>query len=317
MPKTPEINNRLLKKHLLERYWGEIREIWTDSLPSIDRIEDPPAEAVDDHIPLVETVRAASPLNEPLHDLDVPGLRSIALHESCFLALKAWHVAGTVNLQLNEGYSTWPLSDAFQASLFAAKSLMRLVGVLTVEVDNKSLLIDLFARASGRTGSRKASKVNLSSPASITLVPCRRVENRHHWQILARLSRVTIIDSPNLDALLANLGRLDPTDVGQQRNRLLYRSNQWFFDDILGPASHTVFANTSLGELTYSGPKTDFSIRLLITLLHTTTELFRSLGNEAPTIRPYAEHLADTAENNLIHRRYREAIKTLADEKDV
>lgn len=316
MPTAPEINDRLLKKHLLERYWGELRETWPDSLPNMDTIEDPPEEAVDDHTPLVETVRAANYLNEPLYDLEIPGLRSIALHESCFLALKAWHVAGTVNLQVNKGYSTWPLSDAFHASLFAAKSLMRLVGVLTVEVDNKPFLIDLFAKAPGRKGSRKASKVNLSSPTAITLVPCRRVENRHHLQILTRLSRITTIDNPSLDAILADIGRLDPSDIARQRNHLLYQSNQWFFDDILGPPRHSAFPDTSLAELAYSGIRTDFSIKILFALLHVTTKLFQSLGEEAPAIRPYAAHLADTAQNSQIHRRYRHAIETLANEDD-
>ncbi len=250
--------------NLMAREWRDIKNAWLGYIPTID----PPGRVPDSPLADLPTLRSqvVDVGQQPKEVMEeIVGLREGVLIEGLFLLHKAANVLGCAQVDVAKGLRSWALSNAYQSAFFSMKSITHILGVAVAEVQNNSILIDIWRppqrRRKGGTG----------STYNVLLQNGKRFEHRQMWAIFQRMIRVTkgletVLTKENATALI----ELDISDFATQRNSLHYRI-AWPFNDLhrcvvkpgFGVYEGGIVDGTALSDL----ERDDFSIVLGIVLL--------------------------------------------------
>jgi hypothetical protein len=92
---------------------------------------------------------------------ELPELRHAILREGIFLLHKAAHVLGAAECQAYQGAPTWSLSTGYQAAFFCMESILRLLGIAIIEVNNKTFTVDVWPEvgSSASKAEKRAYKI--------------------------------------------------------------------------------------------------------------------------------------------------------------
>lgn len=280
-------------KRLSSRDWNAVRPAW---LPHVAQLslhspgQRPSDDLADFHLlsPLAAKVTKDGETRENLI-----GFRAAVLHEGVFLLHKAANVLVASQQQVQNGLPTWSIPTAYQSAFFSMEALLLLLGVVILEVENKTMHIDVWPEVAKDATSREKREYELGQECQI--VRHDRIEHYHRWAILKRVLR-TLVNSPVPAAVINGLQSVDDKDFARQRNDLHY-STTWKFDDMHVFMSPLEFCRFQLGAgplecMDPAGP--NFTAALAMTLLSGASSLLGSLGAISPSMM--SEHnLLDTS----------------------
>lgn len=213
---------------------------------------------------------------------EVPGLRGSLFSEALKLAEKAFHVLGCAEGDAFEGNRSWSLCSAYQASLFASKSLLALCGIGFVEINGKTLVIDVFPDPV------KAGEDYIE--AAFSYVP-GRFDHRAVWQLFQRLLAITV-DAPWPKDAVDKLKAVEDKYFAKQRNDMQYRNTYWLFDDLFaflkeGDFGRINYWNVSSEDLDFD--RSDISMVVAFYVIKMNLALLNELGIASAKLRPQVD----------------------------
>lgn len=270
-------------KRLSHRNWADVKNAWLPHVAQLTLAQ--PGQAPD--APLSE-FHALAPIAPQVpqdgeYRCDVSGFRTALLHEGIYLLHKAANVLVASQTQVTEGLPTWSIATAYQSTFFSMEALLKLLGVTVVEVNNKTLLLDVWPTAEQAASKKVKALYKLGS--EIQCVHHSRLEHHHRWAILKRVLR-TLNNSPINQLVINAIDSIDDKDFARQRNRLHY-SNEWAFNDLhsyYSPLTYCRFQSSpSLIARLYPDCE-DFTVVLSTVLFSSTVSLLSSLGEISPMI---------------------------------
>lgn len=270
-------------KRLGHRNWREISDAWAPYIAqlSFDAPGQRPDAPLDQIAPLEETASRVPPDGELREE--VLGLRPALLHEGLFLLHKAANVFVASQLQVTGGLPTWSIASAYQSAFFSMEALLRLLGVVVVEIKNKTLVIDVWPEVEKNASKKQKALYRLGTDTQH--VWHKALGHYERWAILKRVLR-TLNESPIDFALIQALNELDDREFARQRNRLHY-SNTWMFDDLHAFASSVSFckwapAHSLVSKLDPDGD--DFTVVLAALVFSAASSLLAQLADTSPLI---------------------------------
>lgn len=284
--------NKLIDKQILECRWSDVSTRWLRFLPTIDPPGSAPDVSLSEVVGFTTAVSTIKEYEKPIRT-EAVGVREYVFREGVYLLHKGFHVAGYAETQVKQGYKTWSLADAYQASLFGAKAILYFCGVALAEFNNKAVLIDVFPKWADIHRRRK-EKLRLPDDPAIQFIKLdMKFQHRHIWVIFQRLLSVFEMNVWQ-DSYIQALKRLGSKDFAKQRNDLNYKNEVWIFDDL-----HDFIIDPSFGEhpsdieksLVYD-LESDFSLCLSLAILRMGVLLLENictatniLNNEIQIIR--------------------------------
>lgn len=271
-------------KRLSHRDWSELASAW---LPHIAQLSFPqPGQRPDEPLSALYSLQEISVRVPPDGEIraEIQGLRSALLHEGIFLLHKAANVLVVSQDQVLGGTPTWSVATAYQSAFFSMEAMLMLLGVAVVEVNDRTLQIDVWPTVES-AASRKA-KASYRLGLEAQYVRHKRIDHHHRWAILKRILR-TLENSPIRGEVLNAIESIDDKHFARQRNKLHY-SNGWTFDDL-----HTYFSPLSYCRFQAEPPllarldseNEDFTVVLATVLFSSAASLLASLGSLAPVIQ--------------------------------
>ncbi|HKR02421.1 MAG TPA: hypothetical protein VJT09_17220 [Pyrinomonadaceae bacterium] len=269
---------RLIDRHILECRWSDISARWLNYLPSITPPGSAPNEGISEYIGFTTVASAISDYDKPVRK-EVPRLREYVFREAVYLLHKAFHVTGCAENQAAQGYITWSLADAYQASLFGAKAILYFCGIALAEYNNKAVLIDVFPKEED-INKRRKQKLKLPEDPTIQLIKLNmKFEHRHVWAIFQRLLAVfdmSVWDNKYIRALK----KLGHKDFAKQRNELNYKNEIWIHNDLHNLTIEPTFGVllTDIEDALVYELESDFSLHLSLAILRMGILLLESIG---------------------------------------
>lgn len=270
-------------KRLSHRNWKELATLW---LPHIAQLTitypgQPPEVSLSQFHGLKGIADALPKDGE--YRADLHGLRSAQLHEAIYVLHKAANVLVASHQQVRGGLPTWSIATAYQSAFFSMEALLMLLGISIVEVNNKTIVIDIWPEVDSKASKKEKALYKLGS--EIQYIAHSRIEHYHRWAILKRVLR-TLSDSPLSNDFINAICEIDDKKFAKQRNRLHY-SNTWIFDDL-----HSSFSSISYCrfQLPFSLAERldpdhiDFTVVLATTLFSSAASLLASLSTISPLI---------------------------------
>jgi hypothetical protein len=214
--------------------------------------------------------------------------RSAMLHEAIFLLHKAGNVLVASHDQAAGGLPTWSVATGYQAALFAAEALIRVLGVAAgLNVDNRYYLVDVWPEGDAKMSKKAFQAYRIGS--EMIVVRHSQLNHFDGWDLLLRVLRL-LVNDPFPSALRVAITSIDKLDFAKQRNDLHYETG-WIFDDLheyVVPSdffrptdAHSLAARVVRGRL-------DFGIALGTVLFAMANCLVRDLASLSPLIQ--AEH---------------------------
>jgi len=208
------------------REWSDISGYWLRYIDTITPPGSQPSSVIEEFIGF-ETVARSLHGTSRHQRQDVPGFRQLIFHEAIYLLHKASHVIGCSETDALLGAHTWALSQAYQGSFFAAKSICYLLGGVLADYDRKTIIIDIWPGVGSST-----SGTGLLTDTTIEFFKNEKwVGHKEVWQLfqhLLRITKVNIWPAEYIDAIIA----LAPNDFAKQRNIIHYGGGKWVFDDL-------------------------------------------------------------------------------------
>lgn len=293
---------RAIKKHIPERSWNNLREKWLDNLPIIESPGSAPEHDLSDFYLLEEELesRRKNGLYPGSSFItlkkELKGLRPLIFREGLFLLHKASHVLGVAELQVRKGILTWSLSNAYQGGIFAARAIIRFLGVATVSIENKSWIIDIYPELE-KLSSKERKRGLVPMPNTFFILIRKRVENRHMWQLFQRLMRVSKFHDEILNNLKKTFSDLDVSSFAKQRNRLHYSNHIWLFNDLYEFLEDTSFGLRDILphiDLQLDDIVSDFTMILTFSIFHFGFSLLESLAEKTKKINAELDLIKDS-----------------------
>lgn len=285
------------KGFALKRSWRDVSKHWVEYIPEINPAGSGP------EFPLNEFIGFTTIASELSYDqsvsAEVPGMRELIFREGLFLYYKAMCVLRSAEKDAQMGSLTWSLSTAYQASLFAAKSILYLMGIAFAEHNSKTVLIDIWP--SEGTHKNKSIRLKSREDNSINFIKLNiKLEHRHIWLMFMRLINVAKFDS-SLDELIGLFKKIEIPEFAKQRNIIQYHNQRWIYPDI-----HSGFIDGGFGQytdldnkLSYN-EKSDFSFILAISLIKFANELFQDVISYSKKLTSEAT-LINMCKDSAIH----------------
>ena len=209
------------------REWSDISGYWLGYINTITPPGAQPSTVIEEFIGF-ETVARSLRGTSRHQRLDVSGFRQLVFHEAIYLLHKASHVIGCSETGALLGAHTWSLSQAYQGSFFAAKSICYLLGGVLADYDRRTIIIDIWPGVSS-----SSSGLGLLTDTTIEFFQNEKwVGHKEVWQLFQHLLRITKVNIwPTLytDAIIA----LASNDFAKQRNIIHYAGGKWVFDDLI------------------------------------------------------------------------------------
>ncbi len=296
------IDERKTKK-IDSRNWRDIREQWIDYVPSFLSPGDPPESSIGELPSFLSAVdRLPSRQTVELVD-DIPGLRPGVLHEGVFLLHKAAHIFGASLLHVENGMCTWSVSSAYQSAFFSAKSILWMLGLAVVEIENTGVyLVDVW-RAPAKQGRKKKDPV-------VYIYNCGEIGHGQVWAFLQRTLSTTngceaFADQRFVQAMLD----IEPADFARQRNFLHYRNTVWQGVDL-----HTCIPQEKFGKVTAFDldlNQEDFLLAIAFWLIYTGQTMLGQLAELSGSLRQ-EKNLVDAWLGQPFNRLYHENAGLLA-----
>lgn len=218
---------------------------------------------------------------------DLAEVRTSTLSEAIFLLHKAANVLAAAEQEAVSGFFSWSISSSYQASYFAARSILSFLGITTIRgaAGGKDLLLDAWAEDTRLPQKRRQSGDSEDRLVQL-LVLSEQVTHRGVWQIFQRSIRVLRIDiwPPNC---LAALRHLEEGAFARERNRLHYESLVWPFEDLHWPACpypSLVKVPKECGSLRQQGG--DLALSVALVLVDLGYRLLLSLADHSARLTP-------------------------------
>ena len=222
----PDLFQNHLNRIFPSREWSDISGYWLRYIDAITPPGSQPSSVIEEFIGF-ETVARTLHGTSRRQRQDVAGFRQLIFHEAIYLLHKASHVIGCSETDASLGAHTWALSQAYQGSFFAAKSICYLLGGVLADYDRKTIIIDLWPGVSASTGG-----AGLLTDTTIEFFKNEKwVGHKELWQLFQHFLRTTKVNrwpTNYVDAIVA----LAPNDFAKQRNIIHYEGGKWVFDDL-------------------------------------------------------------------------------------
>lgn len=258
------------------RNWVNIREAWTPYLPEIRPRGSPPTLELS-RFPGIEDVFNETPDASELRR-EVDGLPEAIFSEGIFLLHKAANVLGAAQVHVTTGVLSWSLSSGYHSTFFSMKSILRFLGVATLDVVGKTLIVDIWP------GSKKSNR-NRPAPEqysgrTLQFIKAKtRLQHKDQWTIFQRLLRVSNIFVWDQE-IVRSLSNLPTLDFAHQRNALHYRNNHWPYDDLFDFLIDPDFATRETNQITHEDidpASYDFSLILSFVMFNFAYSLFKEI----------------------------------------
>jgi hypothetical protein len=260
------------------RDWAIIRERWLAYIPDINPAGAAPVLPLISVPGLADFAEEAAAKRSIRISGDQMALRTSLFWEGTYLLHKACHIVGGGGLHANEGLSTWSLSSFYQGAMFAAKSILYLMGVGLPEFKSKTLLVDIWPEPSAEQRRLQKKGFNPPPEAQLTHLPSR-LDHHAAWYALLRVVRTCRVDVWPNDCVGA-IRTLAVGEISDQRNALHYRHATWLFNDLHVPQSIVEFFHLERDDddsLFVDPDRDDFTLVLAVIVLKMGLLLFDSL----------------------------------------
>lgn len=265
-------------RRLSHRNWKDLVTSW---LPHIAQLTlshpgQPPEVPLSQFHGLERIAAAVSKDGEYRSDLQ--GLRSAQVHEGIYLLHKAANVLVASHQQVRGGLPTWSIPTAYQSAFFSMEAMLMLLGIAIVEVNNKTISLDIWPDVDNKATKKERALYKLGS--EIQCISHSRFEHYHRWAVLKRILR-TLIESPLSGEFINAICDIDDKQFARQRNKLHY-SNVWMFDDLhtsVSPISYCRFQPPPSLIARLDPDHQDFTVVLATTLFSGAASLLSSLAN--------------------------------------
>ncbi len=273
-------------KHLCKRVgkkeWNNLLGVWVNFLPQIT-FPIPEEPEPTSSIEKLKMVKIEIEQNEyqstnKEHYYVIPGIHNLVFQESIYLFYKALNVLRSTQCELGGGFKTWSISNAYQSSFFALKSLLNLLGVHITRIDSKDLLIDLLPDYKG-LGKKEISNRRLEFECQLQIT--KQLEHWELWTLLQRVLNVFQCSLINVN-VIAFLCRISPKDFAKQRNKIIYFNTAWLFDDL---KQCIIDPNFGIRQIDFDdnlASDEDFSLIISFVLLKTCYNLLKNIAEISP-----------------------------------
>lgn len=271
-------------KRLSHRSWTEVENAWLPHVAQLAFIEpgQKPELALSDFHELSGVAANLTAENE-LRRSDLPGLRAAMLHEGIYLLHKAANVLAASHQQVSCGMPTWSIATAYQSAFFSMEAMLMILGIAIVEVDNKSMSIDVWPTVQNTASKKEKAAYQIGD--DVQFIHHARIEHHHRWAILQRVLR-TLKNAPLDGAVINAIIDIDEKQFARQRNRLHY-SNIWYFEDLHAYSSHISYCRFDVPpslDSRLDPAHEDFTLVLATTMFSSAASLLSALGNIAPLL---------------------------------
>lgn len=279
--------------HLRARNWSQLRSWW---LPYVPRIQPPgsaPGFGVSDLVSVEKVTGALLASRQFFHQAaDLEEVRTTIFSEAVFALHKAANVAGAAEVEAVSGFCSWSVSSTYQASYFAARSILSFLGIATLRgtAGGKDVLIDVWSEDE-RLPQRRRQRGHVEDRWVQLFILGEQVTHRGLWRIFQRVIRTLRVDLWPQTCLSA-LRHLEEGAFARQRNNLHYDILGWPFEDLHRPAC----PYPSIFEVPKSCDRlrsqtADFPLSLAFILVELALGLLRSCADQSERIAPEASIL--------------------------
>lgn len=299
-----------LLKQIHGRTWQECRTLWLEVLGRY------PVEFDLDKLERVSSIATISEVSTALHQqqeqqnsrifdksLDIA---SRVFDELLFLSLKSDYVVRSLDLNAANGLSTWAIFSSYHGAFFAAKAILRLLGVVPCEVDNQVVVLDLLPAGQKRHGRTRLSSENFEMYRSWV----RQLDHVSVWKLLFRLLSVVDFGEGSETQIVREhhgvVRKIDFDRVSEHRNAIMYGDTEWMLEvesgqsDLMNPKVYDFL----LGDcFDIDQEAISFSVSLHLRLCHIARTLIQSLGSASPG--SLGELIRDSGLTTPIYDRFR------------
>lgn len=290
--KSPGADSQVEKAHA--RDWSVIVQRWL-AYPPKSHPGDVLAAEFADFQGLSEAARACKAAHirgEPEYRHPLSGLHQEIVEHGLLYIAKAANVVGCCEVQ-NATHPTWSISIGYQAALLGLEGVLRLLGLCTVEVDNITVIIDLWAQPPSTLPRRLQESYVLGEAPRFLW--SGKIDHFHRWALLQRVLRV-VEDAPVPREISSALMSIHQKKFARQRNDLHYRVN-WPFADLLMHVSMPhlpTFADLNDLQNSLSPLDERFGIALAFAVLCAGLLLLRDLSNASPAFGLHYQAILQT-----------------------
>jgi HEPN domain-containing protein len=265
-----------LFKRIGKKNWDNILELWVHFLPEIEFpiIAEPINSASLEKLKTIKTDLNQINTSEKEHFYIINGIHNLIFQEAVYLFYKALNVLRATQCELEDGFKTWSIANAYQSSFFSIKSLLNILGVHISRIDSKDLLIDIFPDY------KKLSRKEIERRKSAFECQVQLTKQMEHWELWALLQRVlNIFKCPIInDQIVSFIYNVEPKDFARQRNKVIYYNTSWLFNDL---KECIVDPNFCIRKIDYRESHTyddDFSLIISFVLLKICYDLFKNIS---------------------------------------
>lgn len=203
-------------------------------------------------------------------ECEVPGLPEALFCEGLRLTHKAIHVLGCAETDAESGMRSWSLSSAYHAGLFAGKAIIAFCGIGIIEIEGKTLLLDIFSQRA------QSANPNLKRFSYINY----RLDHKDIWQSFQRMLGVTLCQLWPKDAV-DKIKAVEEKLFARQRNEIHYDSLHWPLADLYeflteGPFGAINAWNISAGDINFG--REDISLVIAFYLAKMALLLIEDIG---------------------------------------
>jgi hypothetical protein len=226
-PKPPSAETQIEK--LIMRDWQEIRGEWLKYPPKAPPGTRPEFELAE-FTGLNEVASRAKTAEKGIQSVRLVGLHQAFIEDALFSVCRAANVIGCGEIQSN-AHPTWSLAVAYQGSLFALDAVLKFLGVCTLQVENTSLVVDIWPAPREKLSKKELANFQLGEEP--LFLWSGKFDHYHRWALLKRvLATLRPATSPLPRDITRGLLSIDDKKFARQRNDLHYRV-VWPFEDIL------------------------------------------------------------------------------------
>ncbi|MFT3845915.1 MAG: hypothetical protein QM725_12745 [Lacibacter sp.] len=231
-------NNEVNIKKIDERNWKLIKSKWLAYIPDITTPGEAPSYELKKFYGLQDLYSKTANNKMPYFE-EVASLRSAILWEGLYLTHKSLHVIGSAILHLDNGITSWSLTNAYQSSFFAVKAIISILGLSFPQL-SKPFMIDCFPK--GEELTRSQLKKGRLPKTELKFAIFNDLSHVEHWEILQRILYVSSIGCWD-EEVIEYLKNLSPEKFVEERNKLHYINNYWTVpNDLFVPRVNSSFA---------------------------------------------------------------------------
>lgn len=289
-------------KDLDHRDWSELESGWIVSISRLTNLVSlPDLELVDmeEVNSLIQQVPTGQ--NVVQHLLTGASIRPAVFHEAVAFVMKAAHVFRATLAQFENGFATWPVVQSYQTAFFASRAYVGLLGVTYVNFNSQVYLIDVWPSPTGKNKSSKRKTLAESDQIKILKLGTKRVEHRHHWGLVSRLSGTSRgLDS--IERLQRVCKKLDDKDFSKQRSSVHYRASAWIYSDIMSQLKLEVITDQDkfVEQIVKDEEILDFSLILGSLFLQGCLCLLRKLGKGSTIVQSVCSEIDELISQSIV-----------------